>query len=214
MSEQVTAYPLSWPVGHPRTQSYAREEARFNYKGAQGYKKNLTVPMAMSRLQEEVERLRPEPKQVVLSTNVALRLDGNPRGGLSEPDDPGACLYFVLGTVPHAMPCDKWSRVADNIAAIAKHIEAIRGQERWGVASVEQMFTGFAQLPPRSAEAAIIPETPWFEVLGVLPNAPLEVCESVYRTLAKSLHPDSGGSDALMARLNRAIETAREQKES
>lgn len=46
---------------------------------------------------------------------------------------------------------------------------------------------------------------PW-EVLGVRPDAPLEVVRAAYRELAKSAHPDRGGSDERMAELNAALE--------
>ena len=55
--------------------------------------------------------------------------------------------------------CDKWRDVYDNIYAIGKTIEALRGIERWGTGDmVEQAFTGFVALPS--------PKSPW-EILGV-----------------------------------------------
>jgi curved DNA-binding protein CbpA len=46
-------------------------------------------------------------------------------------------------------------------------------------------------------------------VLKVPPDATLAQAEAAYRALAKSAHPDHGGSDEAMARLNDAIATAR-----
>ena len=63
---------------------------------------------------------------------------------------------------PHALACDRFDRIEDNIAAIAAHIETLRGQERWGVADMKQAFAGHVALPA--------PEQ-WWQVLGVAPNA-------------------------------------------
>ncbi|MBF8255108.1 MAG: hypothetical protein HW375_15 [Anaerolineales bacterium] len=53
---------------------------------------------------------------------------------------------------------------------------------------------------------------PAHEVLGVFPNAPIEVFEAAYKALAKTSHPDAGGTDAAMKELNAAIEEIRRQK--
>lgn len=50
-----------------------------------------------------------------------------------------------------------------------------------------------------------------YEVLGIRPDAPLEVAEASYRALAKVAHPDAGGSEAKMAELNAAIERVRSE---
>lgn len=43
-----------------------------------------------------------------------------------------------------------------------------------------------------------------FTVLHLLPSAPRELVDAAYRTLAKSTHPDVGGSDSAMRRLTEA----------
>jgi hypothetical protein len=90
--------------------------------------------------------------------------------------------------------CDRWDRIGDNIYAIAKTIEALRGIERWRSGSmVEQAFTGFVALPA--------PKSPW-EVIGVQHGASWDEIEAAFRAKAKRLHSDTGGSDAAMAELN------------
>ncbi len=89
--------------------------------------------------------------------------------------------------------CDKWDQVEDNLYAIAKTIEALRGIERWGTGDmVEQAFTGFVSLPSNS---------PW-STLGVDPAASPGEIEGAYRAKAKDAHPDRGGSHDQMAKLN------------
>lgn len=105
------------------------------------------------------------------------------------------------------MPCDTYDRVADNIAAIAAHIEKTRAITRYGVASVEQMFAGFLAL--RSPEN----ERPWRETLGLHRelHVSLAMVEEQFRRLARERHPDQGDSDAMMAELNRARMMARRE---
>ncbi|RXR27717.1 J domain-containing protein [Sphingobium fluviale] len=190
----VTAFPLQWPAGWPR--SKARTAAKFNQKVSNGRyneTKDVTVAVARDRLQRELDLLR--ATYPTLSTNVELRLDGQPRSDRRDPDDPGVAVYFRLAGKDTVLACDKWDRVADNIVAIAKHIEALRGMDRWGVGTMAQAFAGYQSLPA--------PEQ-WFQVLGVRQNATPEEIRHAYREKAKSAHPDSGGSDAAMARLNAA----------
>ena len=193
------AYPLQWPGGRPRTGAYRRKRASFSSD-----RRSLSVADALKRLQGELDRIG--ARYPVISSNVELRLDGLPRSGQREPDDPGVALYFDLKSEPHCLPCDTYNRVADNIAAIAKHIEATRAIERYGVASIKEMFAGFHALPaPGQAESAL-----WWNVLGLDRTATLDQIEAAYRTKAKSAHPDAGGSHAAMAELNAARQQARE----
>ena len=57
-------------------------------------------------------------------------------------------MYFKLDSVPEGLvlACDRWLRVEDNIAAVAAHIGALRGIDRWGVGSVRQAFAGYKRL--------------------------------------------------------------------
>lgn len=202
----VSAYPLQWPAGRPRKPAGVRVPGKFNTKRDNGrYRetKALTVADALSRLQDELDRLG--ARYPVISTNLETRLDGMPRSGQSEPADPGVALYFQLQGKPHCMPCDTYTKVAQNIAAIAAHIEATRAIERYGVSSVAEMFAGFTALPAPGARR------PWrevFKVDGTVPTTAAGV-ESRYRSLAKARHPDSpGGSHDAMAELNAAREQA------
>lgn len=203
------AYPLQWPEGKPRTTKAQRKRATFGKvktvqsqygSGSWGQRSELSVFEAIRRLQTEADRLK--AKHTVLSTNVELRLDGLPRSNQRDPEDPGAAFYFTLKGRPHCLPCDRWDRVADNIAAIAKHIEATRAIERYGVGDLAAQFTGFLALPPS--------KRPWRDVLGRGIET-LAQAEAVYRSLARERHPDQGGSDAMMAELNVAIADARKE---
>lgn len=193
-----SAYPLDWPPGWGRTER--RRSALFKRYGTQ-----LSLSSALDRLLEELRPLRVANHTV--STNLKTRLDGLPKSGQRIPDDPGVAVYFKLKDRDYCLPCDRWDRIEDNIAAIAAHLRAMRGQERWGVGDLERAFTGYAALPAPEAE------TPWWEVLGMTgPSIPLSHAKAQYTLLAKTHHPDRpGGSAEKMAELNRAIAMAREE---
>lgn len=202
----VSAYPLQWPASRPRKSAAARRDGRFNIKRNNGRwleTKSISVAEALSRLQDELDRIG--ARYPVVSTNLETRLDGMPRSGQSEPADPGVALYFDLAGKPHCMPCDTYTRVAQNIAAIAAHIEATRAIERHGVSSVAEMFAGFTALPaPGQAESAL-----WWKVLRVEPSATEAEIQAAYRKRAAEVHPDKPtGSAAAMAELNAARDQA------
>lgn len=193
----TAAYPLQWPQGRPRTKTPKR--ASFNKKDSRGWAQSLSVANALDRLQREVDLLG--ARQYVLSSNLQTRLDGLPRSGQAEPLDRGAALYFHIGDKPHCLPCDRYDRVADNIAAIAKHIEATRAIERYGVANMAEMFAGFTSLPAPGAKRS------WRQVFGFGPTEPISASylNDRFRAKSKGVHPDAvGGSTEAMAELNQA----------
>ena len=190
--EFADAYPLSWPIGWPRTR--IREPARFG----------LTFGRARDELLEEIGRLG--GRDVILSTNIALRRDGLPYANQKEPSDTGVAVYFKLKDRPMVFACDKYTHVRDNIRAIGKTIEALRGIERWGASDMmERAFTGFQALPPPSDGE------PWWRVLR-LPgeNAPEQLVRDQYRKLRGEYHPDKPEGDAeQFQRVVEAFETWR-----
>lgn len=200
MKEDLNAiprYPLEWPAGWRRAQY--RQRAAFSTKNtADG---RLTIFQATERLEAEVERLG--GKNPVLSTNVSLRLDGRPRSD-EEPRDPGAALYFVFKGKATVLACDKWNRVADNIAAIAAHIDALRRVDRYGVGTIEQALAGYKALPADTA-------ADWRAVFGFLPGEAVTRAklDAAYKLMARDRHPDRTGDDgSAMAWVNRARDYA------
>lgn len=183
MSEVIEAYPLTWPLGRPRTGW--REESKFN----------VTPGRAIKDVQDEVARLG--GSGLIISTNVPLRRDGVPFATMRPNGDPGVAVYFTYKKKPMCFACDRWDRVEDNMRAVAKTIEALRGISRWGTGDmIEQAFTGFAALP--SFEA-------WWQVLKLNgPNVSRDDIQRAWRTLISEHHPDTGGDTDQAARINRA----------
>lgn len=204
------AYPLQWPHGRTRKPASVRKRARFSKSetshktwsdgssSSWRHQKDISVADAVKRLIAEVDRIG--GRGLVVSSNLELRNDGLPRSNQKAPDDPGVCVYFDLAGKPRAMPCDTYDTVAGNIAAVAAHIEATRAIERHGVATVAEMFEGFAALPAPGAKRK------WWEVFGMDGAKTYErhVIIDRYRELAKLRHPDAGGSESAMAELNAA----------
>jgi hypothetical protein len=192
------AYPLAWPDGRKRTDSWRRERAKFD----------VTFARARDNIVAEVGRLAgryPDPA-IVISTNIALRRDGLPLASQRQPDDPGVAVYFLYKKRQMSFACDRWQKIEHNMQAIAKTIEALRGIARWGTGDMlEAAFTGFTALPPPATEAAA--QQPrlrhWRDVFGTAVQT-REQLQEVYRRLASAHHPDRGGDQAKMAELNDA----------
>lgn len=191
-----SAYPLQWPPGFPRTPPGRRRSPQFRH-----YKAEITFFAARERLQRELDRIN--AKLPVVSMSLQLRLDGTPRRDRPDPADPGVAVYFRRNAAAIVLPCDTYTTVAGNLAAVAAHIEALRAIERHGVGTLDRMFTGFVALP-----APIVPDD-WRSALGN-PRT-LAEAEAAYREQIRSAHPDAGGSHAKAAALNAAIARAREE---
>lgn len=193
----VERYPLQWPTARPRTK--VRKVGNFSKKVQQPGQswtstRDITLTEAVRRFDDELARIG--VKSYVLSSNLRRNRDGSITGGQAEPPDPGVAAYFTLDGKPVCMPCDTYTKAAQNIAAIAAHIAATRAIERYGVASLAEMFTGFEALPAPTAKRA------WWDVLGVSQWASAEAINEAWRDMAKKAHSDVGGSDALMSEIN------------
>jgi hypothetical protein len=198
----VAAYPLQWPTGWRRTGAAYRRGANFKR-----YRKQLSVADGAQRVLQELERIGVGREDAVISTNVETRLDGLPRSDRMEPGDPGTAVYWRDGGTTKVMAVDIYDRVADNLAAIAATLEAMRAIERHGGAAVlERAFAGFAALPAPGAARD------WWQVLGVAPTCTREEAKAAYRRLASEHHPDRGGSADKMAELNAAHERALQER--
>ncbi|MGX6566825.1 hypothetical protein [Cupriavidus necator] len=217
----MTNYPLTWPAGWPRKTDAQRTDARFNRKDRRTVKysngdsmsysiaKALTVSDGVNRVLDELARLGARPGSTVISTNVVTRLDGLPRSGQREPADPGAAVYWQdRAGAPRVMAIDQYRAVADNLAAIAATLEALRAIERHGGAQIlERAFTGFTALPSPGAARG------WREVIGVpAGEQDLVAVRAAFRRRAQAAHPDRpGGSHDDMAALTAAMRQAEEE---
>lgn len=205
----IPAYPLQWPEGWQRTDNHQRTRARFGKSsraragGGWDYGRRLTIAEAVDRLRSELARMGIHDDDLVISTNLQLRLDGLPRSGQGEPGDPGAAVYWRTGNdAPRCMAIDRYDRVADNLAAIAATLDAMRAIERHGGAEIlNRAFTGFTALEHEARQH-------WSEVLGVPRNACREEIDTAYKRLRSQHHPDKGGSPDQFQRIQQAYAEA------
>lgn len=199
-------YPLAWPPHRSRTVASQRRRGQFKTD-----RKLLSPAEAMVRVEDELEKIG--GRWPVLSSNLELRLDGRPRGDRGQPLDPGVCLYFDLKGEPFALACDTYTEAAQNIAALAAHLDATRAITRYGVASAAETLQAFSALPPPSTAPA---QRSWRDVLGFdrLFPGELSAVEAKaliglrHKTRLQAAHPDKGGTDAEAAELNAAKDAA------
>jgi hypothetical protein len=169
------AFPLTWPDGWPRTRPDLRERGTFK----------ITFDRARQELRYTLKLLG--ARDAVLSSDVALRLDGEPRAGMPEPKDPGVAVYFVRQGQKVAMACDRYRTVRDNMRGLGLALEAIRTLERHGTKELlDRAFRGYAALPAAGR--------PWYVVLGVKPDCTRDELEAAWKRCALETHPDRGGT--------------------
>lgn len=214
----IAAHPLAWPEGWKRTPGHQRKSATFgknerkyneDRSGSWNEKRDLTVSDGVERVLRALAQMRIDRQDVVVSTNVRTRLDGLPRSGEPKPADPGAAVYWQgrRGEAPRVMAIDRYDEVADNLAAIALTLDAMRAIERHGGAAIlERAFTGFTALPAPGQTTA----PSWRMVLDFADDEPVNefAINAAYRRMASQHHPDKGGNADMMARINAARDQA------
>lgn len=109
-------------------------------------------------------------------------------------------LMFTVGREPTALA---------NLTVLAKMIEHIRVADVRGLTS--PIVKAYRLLYPEFAERQSSTSDAHYATLHVTPDAPLAVCESAFRALIRTHHPDVGGTHERAKRLNEAINWIREQ---
>lgn len=181
MEQNITAYPLYWPEGWDRNKEQV--DSKFGT-----YRNRKTLAAATHFLLEELRRMGVDDRRdIIISTNVVLRNDGLPRSGQKAPEDPGVSVWWIDHKQEQkVIALDKYKTVADNLYAVAKTIEALRGIERWGGGEIlNRTFKGFKALPSSKPN--------WRAVLQY-DGQSLEDLKDAYRKARSRTHPDKGGS--------------------
>lgn len=197
------AYPLKWPAGIPETRN--RIDSQFKNGGF------LTPDRAVRDVLNELRMLN--ASHIVISTNVPIRNDGLPYADAARRkiDNPGVAVYFMRKEKQQVFACDKYLTVPENMRAIAKTIEALRGIERWGTGdAVDRAFSGFTALPAPAMEMG----RHWSSVLDCPASADFDDIKTAYNRMAKKYHPDNQatGDAARMAEINAAYDQAKKEK--
>lgn len=189
--------------------SHGRKRAKFS-KGERQYSSGvpggtswmrhteISIAEGTKRIMNELRTFGVRDGEWVISTDLELRNDGLPRSNQRQPEDPGVAVYWTRKGKQNVMAIDLYDRVADNLAAIAATLNAMRAIERHGGAQIlDRAFEGFVALAAPGAKG-------WRQVLG-FPPAPMrptaEQIKARFNLLAKEAHPDVGGSSEAMAEL-------------
>jgi hypothetical protein len=192
----ITAFPLSWPAGYERTPAHLQKESRFVN----------TLARARDELKNEMRKLG--STDLVISSNVPLKQNGDLRADFSrfKNDDSGVAIYFKWRGRDIAMACDQYLEVWENITALTKAIDAIRGLERWGVSEfLDRAFTGFQALPAAGETS----EDVW-TTLGITRTNDMAAVIAAYYAKSKIHHPDQGGDPHSFHQLTEAFKTAKQ----
>ena len=177
----IPPYPLAWPEGLPRTERKVASQFRTSLSGAL-----VDVRKSLAAFGGDTGR---KVTDVVITSNVAGL-------GFAPPTDTGVSVWFEWDGERRCIAVDRYEKVQCNLQAIHHILEARRTEMRHGgLHIVRQTFKGFAALPA--------PEQ-WWQVLGVGMQATAAEINEAYRKKARTAHPDTGGSEADMARLNAA----------
>ena len=182
----ITAYPLTWPQGFPR--SKVKENGQFKTTLAGSLKNvNDSLRKFASDSGKKLENL-------IISSNVTL--------GAERPADPAVAVWFNWDGMGVCIAVDRYNKVESNLQAIHHILEARRTELRHGtLALVRATFQGFKALPAPDGKS-------WKEVLGYEPGWNLEQVKARYRTLSSEHHPDKGGNAEKMAEINLAWSSA------
>ncbi len=195
-------------------------DVRFRYMKPLAKRKNIgrhcNVRAGWSKIMDTLrdELRRAGATDVILEAGYpdnTFRPDGWPYSN-AKPLHPDVRLSFKKnGKTPLAFECGGWDRFDLNVYMIALTLNSLRAVDRYGCTQGDQQYRGWAQLPPAQPIAA----AEWPHVEGAMrflasvagagawTLADLLV---VYRAAAKKAHPDAGGTQDLMAKVNRAKE--------
>jgi hypothetical protein len=188
-----------------------------------GFRSSGQVSFSGARQDLLVELDRLGAANAVITSDLPTRSDGLPYAN-GRADDSGIAVWFFLpdnkgNLQERVFACDKWRSHAENMTAIARSIEALRGLDRWGAGDVvTRAFAGFNALPAGNGEEYIPPppkKRTWREVFSIA--KPLEelskgellaLVYARHRAAIKVAHPDAGGSHDQAAELNAAMAEA------
>jgi hypothetical protein len=176
-------YPLQWPVHVPRTTE--RKDALFRRKGDSWRRHRRTLAEARDYVAGELFRM--ECDLVVISTGASTNRDGwSFTANRREPCDPGVAVYFEAGDdTRQVLAIDIYDRVADNLWAVGRTVEALRQIERDGGPKIGRAaLSGFKALPESTSGPS------WWKILGVDHQASGDEIRKAYRRLAREVHPD------------------------
>jgi len=184
---------INWPEHLSRTPEQDR-------KYGSAYK--VSLAQATSELEGEISRLDPDDWRVEIG-NQHTKTNGMPRHN-ANPDDPGFLLRWSDEGTSHAVGCDSYHSLRDNVREVGKWIKETRKRDNRAVVTGGSNFAAAAL--PSGDPGAVVAQEPPHKILDIPRDAPDEVVKGAYRAKMKDAHPDQGGSDEAFDRVERAKE--------
>jgi len=198
---------------------YMPKQAKWRpvHKDSKGIK--ATWSRAFAALKYELGRI--DAKSVIVEAGYPenrLRNDGWPIANATR-EHGHVRISFTKNGVPMSFFFGGWVETEQNVYMIALTLKALRAVERYGCAQAGEQYRGWSALPPgggiAAAEWSSVEEAakflctvawgPHADTRNVVPGvASGPMLDEVYRRAAKKAHPDVGGSNDLMSKVNRA----------
>lgn len=169
----IEAFPLEWPAGFERTPPNEKKYSQFK----------CTIAQARDGVLDEIYRLK--GVNPIISSNVPVKRDGQMYSNMKPVDgDTGIAVYFTWDGEQYVLACDQYVYLQDNLRAIEKSIDALRGLKRWGASDIlKRAFKGFKTIGDGKRN--------WWDVLGIPANSEKRTITEAYRQLVKAYHPDN-----------------------
>ena len=164
------------------------------------------------RMDASRARLESGGKLSQASARLLARSGVSAMGGVPDLLPSSARLTFVRGGKPYSFTCATYLHPLDNMRAAQRAVSMLWGiYDDYGVsngvgagdgAAFDALFGAASEALARVALGD--GSRPWHAVLGVPPGADRATIEAAWRHLALVNHPDKGGDDKAMARINAA----------
>jgi len=161
-----------------------------------------------SQLEDEMDRLGADHWRAEIA-NQHTKSTGLPRYN-ANPDDPGFVLRWTEDGTDHAVACDHYASLRDNVREVYLWMRETRLSGDRPVRTGRSQFASAAL--PSADDDAVVAEEPPHEVLEVAPDADPAVIRAAARQKAKEHHPDRGGSTEEFQRLQEAKEQLLEER--
>ena len=155
-------------------------------------------------LEAELRHLR--AKEVTVQAGYRqVRNDGWPYSA-AKPEHPAVALQYSTANSRFVFRAFRYTRFEDNLRAIAKTLESLRGIDRWGVVEGQQ-YSGFKQIEAPTAEGKMTREAAaaWLAFFSNVSSEELlgspGKLDQAFREARIKLHPDrqeSGSHEALV----------------
>lgn len=139
-------------------------------------------------------------------------------------------IIFDRDGTRYVFACEKWEHPDDNFRAAQRAIALLYSVfEEYGItrdeaaaapfrerdtmrqkseATFRQLFAGYVATPDSPALRLGDGSAKWWEILGIARSATKLDVENAFRALARTHHPDTGGSHDAFLRLRRAYDEA------